>query len=60
MKTKNYLFAMLAALMLSACNNTDGIIPPLDEQSITVNAYNKLPIDLTVTSQTPNYYTMIA
>ena len=38
MKTKNYLFAMLAALMLSACNNTDGIIPPLDEQSITVTA----------------------
>ena len=29
---------MLAALMLSACNNTDGIIPPLDEQSITVTA----------------------
>ena len=29
---------MLTALMLSACNNTDGIIPPLDEQSITVTA----------------------
>ena len=29
---------MLIALMLSACNNTDGIIPPLDEQSITVTA----------------------
>ena len=38
MKTKNYLFVMLIALMLSACNNTDGIIPPLDEQSITVTA----------------------
>ena len=29
---------MLIALMLSACNNTDGIIPPLDEQSITITA----------------------
>ena len=38
MKTKNYLFVMLIALMLSACNNTNGIIPPLDEQSITITA----------------------
>ena len=38
MKTKNYLFVMLIALMLSACNDTDGIIPPLDEQPITVTA----------------------
>ena len=38
MKTKNYLFVMLIALMLSACNNTDGIIPPLDEQPITITA----------------------
>lgn len=29
---------MLIALMLSACNDTDGIIPPLDEQPITVTA----------------------
>ena len=29
---------MLIALMLSACNNTNGIIPPLDEQPITVTA----------------------
>ena len=29
---------MLIALMLSACNNTNGIIPPLDEQSITITA----------------------
>ena len=29
---------MLIALMLSACNNTDGIIPPLDEQPITITA----------------------
>lgn len=38
MKTKNYLFVMLIALMLSACNNTNGIIPPLDEQPITITA----------------------
>ena len=38
MKTKNYLFVMLIALMLSACNNTNGIIPPLNEQSITITA----------------------
>lgn len=38
MKTKNYLFVMLIALMLSACNDTDGIIPPLDEQPITITA----------------------
>ena len=38
MKTKNYLYVMLIALMLSACNDTDGIIPPLDEQPITVTA----------------------
>ena len=29
---------MLIALMLSACNDTDGIIPPLDEQPITITA----------------------
>lgn len=29
---------MLIALMLSACNNTNGIIPPLDEQPITITA----------------------
>lgn len=38
MKTKNYLYVMLIALMLSACNDTNGIIPPLDEQHITVTA----------------------
>ena len=38
MKTKNYLFVMLIALMLSACNNTNDIIPPLDEQPITITA----------------------
>ena len=38
MKTKNYLYVMLIALMLSACNDTDGIIPPLDEQPITITA----------------------
>lgn len=38
MKTKNYLFVMLIVLMLSACNNTNGIIPPLDEQPITITA----------------------
>ena len=38
MKTKNYLFVMLIALMLSACNDTDGIIPPPDEQPITITA----------------------
>lgn len=29
---------MLIALMLSACDNTNGIIPPLDEQPITITA----------------------
>ena len=29
---------MLIALMLSACNDTNGIIPPLDEQPITITA----------------------
>lgn len=29
---------MLIVLMLSACNNTNGIIPPLDEQPITITA----------------------
>ena len=29
---------MLIALMLSACNNTNGIIPPIDEQPITITA----------------------
>ena len=38
MKTKNYLYVMLIALMLSACNDTNGIIPPLDEQPITITA----------------------
>lgn len=38
MKTKSSLLAMLAVLLLSACDNTNGIVPPLDEQSITVTA----------------------
>ena len=29
---------MLAVLLLSACDNTNGIVPPLDEQTITVTA----------------------
>lgn len=29
---------MLIAVMLSACDNTNGIIPPLDEQPITITA----------------------
>lgn len=38
MKNKKYWHALLAVLLLSACDNSDGIIPPLDEQPITVTA----------------------
>ena len=38
MKNKNYLHAILAVLLLSACNNSNGIISPFDEQPITVTA----------------------
>ena len=38
MKTKSSLLAMLAVLLFSACDNTNGIVPPLDEQPITVTA----------------------
>lgn len=38
MKTKSYLLGMLAVLLLSACDKTNGIVPPLDEQPITVTA----------------------
>ena len=38
MKNKNYLHALLAVLLLSACDNSDGIIPPFDEKPITVTA----------------------
>lgn len=38
MKTKSSLLAMLAVLLFSACDNTNSIVPPLDEQPITVTA----------------------
>lgn len=38
MKTKSSLLGMLAVLLLSACDKTNGIVPPLDEQPITVTA----------------------
>lgn len=38
MKNKNYLHALLAVLLLSACDNSDGIISPFDEKPITVTA----------------------
>ena len=38
MKNKNYWHALLAVLLLSACDNSDGIIPPFDEKPITVTA----------------------
>lgn len=38
MKNKNYWHALLAVLLLSACDNSDGIIPPFDEKPITVIA----------------------
>ena len=38
MKNKNYWHALLAVLLLSACDNSDGIIPPFDEKTITVTA----------------------
>lgn len=38
MKTKSSLIGMLAVLLLSACDKTNGIVPPLDEQPITVTA----------------------
>jgi hypothetical protein len=38
MKTKSSLLAMLAVFLLSACDNINGIVPPIDEHSITVTA----------------------
>lgn len=38
MKNKNYWHALLAVLLLSACDNSDGIIPPFEEKPITVTA----------------------
>ena len=38
MKNKNYWHAMLAVLLLSACDNSDGIVPPFEEKPITVTA----------------------
>ena len=38
MKNRNYWHAMLAVLLLSACDNSDGIIPPFEEKPITVTA----------------------
>ena len=38
MKNKKYWHALLAVLLLSACDNSDGIIPPFDEKPITVTA----------------------
>ena len=38
MKNKNYWHALLAVLLLSACDNSDGIIPPIDEKPIKVTA----------------------
>ena len=38
MKNKNYWHALLAVLLLSACDNSDGIISPFDEKPITVTA----------------------
>ena len=38
MKNKNYWHAMLAVLLLSACDNSDGIISPFEEKPITVTA----------------------
>ena len=38
MKTKSSLIAMLTVLLLLACDNTNGIVPPLKEQPIIVTA----------------------
>jgi hypothetical protein len=38
MKTQKALFATLAIILLSACDNTNGIVPPLEESPITVTA----------------------
>ena len=38
MKNKNYWHALLAVLLLSACDNSDGIVPPFEEKPITVTA----------------------
>ena len=38
MKNKNYWHALLAVLLLSACDNSDGIFPPFEEKPITVTA----------------------
>ena len=38
MKTQKALFASLAIILLSACDNTNGIVPPLEESPITVTA----------------------
>ena len=38
MKTKSSLLAMLTVLLLLACDNTNGIVPPLKEQPIIVTA----------------------
>lgn len=38
MKTQKALFASLAIILLSACDNKNGIVPPLEETPITVTA----------------------
>ena len=38
MKTPKTLFISLAIILLSSCDNTNGIMPPLEETPITVTA----------------------